>query len=278
VPVHAGEVFMTDGLLIDGRLVPVPGVTVIPPTVAGGPPWCSLAPGDYRSRRTPWVRGVVVHTTKGASRQYVRAGAGASLRERNVAEFWRRDPAYSGAHIVIGSDGTVACLADLARICAYHATVSNDWTVGIELYQESDGGVHEAVFAAAVAAIATICDTMGIPFQFAADPYTGHPLQRLLNGGPDVVGVYGHRSNTEQRGWGDPGDEIFMRLQAAGCEPMRYGAGEDLRLGAERQVTLNALDAATGHTYAPLVVDGVCGPASVRAMRRHGFKRWADVT
>jgi hypothetical protein len=26
-----------------------------------------------------------------------------------------------------------------------------------------------------------------------------------------------------------------------------------------------------------LVVDGVCGPASLAAMRRHGFARWRDV-
>lgn len=264
-------------LLIDGKLVPVPGVTVIPPASHGGPSWAALGPRDCRPRKTTWTRALVAHTTKGAPRQYVKPGGGPGNRERNVAEFWRDDPAYSGAHIVIGSDGTVACLADLARVCAYHATVSNDWSVGIELYQEADGGVHEAVFAAAVPVMLAICEALAIPFQFVADAYRGHPFARLLNGGPDVVGIYGHRANSENRGWGDPGDEIFLRLAAAGCEPVTINDRRDLDLGKQRQAALNAADAKAGRTFRPLVVDGVVGPASIAVARRQGYKRWRDV-
>lgn len=35
------------GLLIAGRLVPVPGVTVIPPATHDGPAWSRLDPDDY---------------------------------------------------------------------------------------------------------------------------------------------------------------------------------------------------------------------------------------
>ena len=268
---------MSGGLLIDGVLVPVPGVTVIPPASHGGPTWCALSPGDYRPRKTTWVRQVMLHTTKGAPRQYVKPGSGPAWRERNVAEFWRDDPAYSGAHIVIGSDGVVACLADLARVCAYHATVSNDWSVGIELYQEADSGVYEATFAAAVPVVRTICAALGIPYQYVADRYNGHPLQRMLNGGSDVVGVTGHRSNTENRGWGDPGDEVFIRLHADGCEPVTINDRQDVALGMQRQRYLNALDARRGNTIRPLVVDGLVGPSSITTARRLGYARWRDV-
>lgn len=264
------------GLLINGALVPVPGVAVTPPATHGGPSWCALSPGDYRMRRQR-PHAIVLHTTKGAPRQYVRPGSGSAGRERNVAEFWRDDPAYSGAHIVIGSDGTVACLADLATVCAYHATVSNEWSAGIELYQELDSGVYEATFAAAVPTIMAICDALSIPFQYVADPYSGHPLPRLLNGGPDVVGIYGHRANTEQRGWGDPGDEIFARLAFAGAEPVHLASNDDLVLGMQRQRVLNSMDARRGNTVRPLIVDGIVGPASMATMRRLGFVRWNEV-
>jgi N-acetylmuramoyl-L-alanine amidase-like protein len=270
---------MTSGLLIDGKLVPVPGVTVIPPASHGGPAWCALAPGDYRARKTTWCRQTILHTTKGASRQYTKPGVGPPWRERNVAEFWRDDPAYSCAHIVIGSDGVVACLADLARVCAYHATVSNDYSVGIELYQEADTGVYEATFAAAIPVVRIICATLGIPYQYIADRYNGHPLPRMLNGGSDVVGVTGHRSNSENRGWGDPGDEVFARLAADGCEPVTINDRQDIALGMQRQRYLNTVSAKRGETLRPLVVDGLVGPSSLAAMRRlmGPAARWRDV-
>lgn len=267
-----------DGLLIDGRLVPVPGVTVVPPTVAGGPKWAQLDPGDYKARPTPWVRQIILHTTKGTWPQYVRAGAGPGGADKIVADFWRGDPVHSAAHLVFDTDGSVVCLCDLARVMTFHATVSNPWSVGIEMYQMSDGGIYEATLAATAALIKVLCAEFGIPEQLPRGAYQNRPLHRMINGGPDCVGVFGHRDNTDRRGRGDPGDEIYSRLAAAGFERLDYDAGEDLRLGAERQVTLNALDAAAGHTYAPLVVDGVCGPASMRAMRRHGFARWRDVS
>jgi hypothetical protein len=47
--------------------------------------------------------------------------------------------------------------------------------------------------------------------------------------------------------------------------------------GRRRQAALNAADARAGNTWRPLVVDGVCGPASVQAMRRHGNEHWRNV-
>lgn len=267
------------GLLIDGRLVPVPGVEVVPPTVAGGPMWAQLDPGDYKARPTPWIRQILLHTTKGQWPQYVRAGSGPGGQDRVVADFWRGDPVHSAAHLVVDTDGSVVCLCDLARVMTYHATASNPWSVGIEMYQMSDGGVYEATLASTVALARVLCTELGIPEQMPRGPYQNRPLRRMdPSGGPDCVGVFGHRDNTDRRGRGDPGDEIGARLAAIGFERFDYDTGEDLRVGRERQVTLNALDAAAGHTYSPLVVDGVCGPASLRAMRRHGFSRWADVS
>src|ERR1051325_3933716 len=107
------------GLLIAGELVPVPGVSVIPPSTHGGPPWAMLSPGDYRMRPTAWIRQVILHTTKGQAPQHVIPGAGAPGRAEVVADFWHGDPAHSAAHIVVDVDGTVVCLGDLVELECY---------------------------------------------------------------------------------------------------------------------------------------------------------------
>jgi hypothetical protein len=106
---------------------------------------------------------------------------------------------------------------------------------------------------------------------------SGSPLERLLDSGPDVVGVYGHRCNTARRGRGDPGDEVIARIIAAGAEPVLAEQRQDIALGKLRQKRLNELDANAGLTWRPLAIDGVCGPASIAAMRRHEFMCWRDV-
>ena len=255
------------GLLINGARVQVPAVRVIGP---GDEPWCALAPGDYRMRQTTWVRSIVVHATGGYAHQHIKTGAGPGGRAKAVAEFWRGDPVHSGAHVVVDADGSVACLADLATVCAYHATVSNDWSIGIEMVQMPDGGIYEATFDSTVKVLGVIADHFGISRQFACDAYTGHPIARLLDGGPHVVGAYGHRNNTEQRGWGDPGDEIWRRLALDGWTGVLLAKDQDISLGMRRQAALNARGA-------HLVVDGVLGPASIAEMRRQGFVTWGDV-
>lgn len=256
-------------LLIGGKLHPIPGVTGLAPASHGGPSWARLDPGDYRTRRARWVRQVVLHTTKGIWPQHVIPGRGPDGRDRRVAEYWHRDPEHSAAHLVVDSDGSVACLADLATTAAYHATLANDVSVGIEIYQEADGGIYEAALIAAVATVATICDVMLIPEQYVADPYRNAPVQRIVDD-PMFAGVIGHRHNTHRRGRGDPGDEIFARLGAAGFEPVLADQRQDVERTRRRQAYLAAAGAA-------ISVDGVAGPRTIQAARAQGYRRWPDV-
>lgn len=256
------------GLLIAGHIVDVPGVAIANPHDT---PWCKLDGRDYRARRTPWVRQVTIHTTKGIWPQSVRLGMGKPGADKIVADFWRGDPNHSAAHIVIDRDGSVACLADLAAVCAYHATTVNDWSVGIEMYQESDGAIYEAVFDACVKIVPAICEALSIAFQVAQRVYDGRPISRMINGGPDCVGIFGHRDNawdpikqTSTRGRGDPGDLIYTRLIAAGAEPFDYALRQDLYTWQQRQRAMNALGE-------QLKVDGIAGPSTIAAMRRRGF-------
>lgn len=264
-----GAGVMTGGMPIRGKLIPVEGLTVIPPASMGGPAWCRLGSGDWQPRRSR-ARQVLLHTTKGDWPQHVIPGRGLGGRAKSTFDYWYGDPAHSGAHVVIDNDGTVACGGDLVEACAYHATASNEYAVGIEMYQEADGGVYDAVYQALCRFVPALLEAMEVPFYVVADLYNGHPLQRFLDGAPDFYGVCGHRHNTEQRGRGDPGDEAFSRLMLVGGEPVKTQRLEDLGLSRGRQRWLNAHGAA-------LVVDGLAGPASLAAQRAAGIPRWRNV-
>lgn len=280
------------GLLINGVLRKVPGLTIIPPASHGGPSWAQLGIDDYKPRSTTWVRQVLVHTTKGIYPQHEIPGTGPGGAAKTVADFWA-DPAHSAAQIVVDTDGSIVCLCDLGTMSALHAEASNPWSNGIEMYQLSDGGIYQATLEATVRLIialtlsgAPVSGLFPIPAQLPRLPYRNRPLARMETGtgstrkqlgGPDLCGVFGHRDNTERRGQGDPGDLIYHRLGAMGFEQLNFDAGEDIAVGKARQAALNAHDDATGYTGKRLVVDGVCGPASVAAMQRQGFGRWRDV-
>ncbi|HEX2691476.1 MAG TPA: peptidoglycan recognition family protein [Kofleriaceae bacterium] len=248
------------GLLINGNEHPVQDLVIINPNDAA---WCRLEPKDFKTRPTSWVRQIILHTTKGDWPQRVVPGGGPGGRAKLVADMWRDEAKPSAAHIVIDNDGTVACLCDLARVEAYHATVSNPWSIGIEMYQEADKGVHEAVYAAAVKLVPALCRLFGIQFQIPKSPYKNEPLRRMMDGGEHCVGVFGHRDNTGQRGHGDPGDEIFARLAAIGAERFDHNAEEDLEAWKTRQRTLNDAGAS-------VTIDGIPGPETVKALQAAG--------
>lgn len=253
---------MSSGLLIGGLVVPVEGVAIANPL---SDPWCRLDVGDYRARRSTWIRQIIIHGTRGGWPQHVLPGAGPGGRDRVVAEFWRGDPEHSAAQIVVDTDGSAACLADVVRAAAYHATVSNDWSIGIEMAQTGDNNVYEATLSSTVRIARALCDHLDIPFQMPGHAYVGAPLARMVDGGKDCVGVFGHRDNTTRRGRGDPGEAIGTELRFAGCEPLNFDAREDLMVWMRRQAKLVRMGEL-------LALDGIAGPATIRALRRHGFK------
>lgn len=276
-----GEGAPVGGLLMSGLVVPVDGVSIANPLTT---PWAKLDGGDYTRRKTGWLRQVLLHTTKGIWPQKLLPGSGKGGADQIVEEFWRGDATHSAAQIAVDRDYTAACLADLATCAAYHATTSNDWSTGIEMYQDGDGSIHEATLHVTVVITRAICDHFAIPFQIASDVYRDdHIIDRMLNGGGDCVGIFGHRDQAwafphqldaehrakypngyAARGRGDPGDEIYRRMVAAGAEPLNFGAREDLAVWSRRQTKLNAMGEA-------LKVDGVAGPGTMAALRRRGF-------
>lgn len=274
-------------LLIENKLVPVAGLNILPPAEVGGPHWARLDPGDYAPRRTPWVRQIIVHTTGGLWPQPVLPGAGKLGHAREIADMWRGadrgggERVHSAAQLIVDFDGTVVCLCDLFRCAAYHAEASNAFSIGIEMCTRPDGSIYEATLKAAAKLIDALCwPLFPIPRQMVRGPYRGRPLSRMEDsinvnarrqfGGPDCVGVFGHRDNTSERGRGDPGDAIFAELAALGFEAWDFEAREDILVAKERQAVLNARGAR-------LLVDGQVGARSLLAAENQGYARWRDV-
>lgn len=294
------------GLLINGKLHDVPDLDIFAPAELGGPSFNALDPGDYMMRPTTWVRYIVLHTTGGLWPQPVVPGIGLGGHARDILEMWSGQDQgnglriHSGAPLVVDFDGTIFCAQDIARCAAYHAEGANPYSVGIEMCTLPSGGIYEATLKAAARLVAALTwsgmpgsGLLPIPFQIPRLSYRNAPLERceivdygVMGGGgqtrhqlspTDLVGIIGHRDNTSNRGFGDPGEEIMTRLAALGAETVDYAAREEQQLARQRQTRLNQLDAKDGLTFRPLAVDGIVGPASITAMARHRFDRWRDV-
>jgi hypothetical protein len=252
-----------DGVVINGIQEPVPGSRV---TSWHTDPGLRLGGEDRRLRRTRWIRGIVLHTTKGIPggtdhrQQIILPGYGPDTNADNrSARLWSTDGRGAGAHLVVDHDGQVSCLADLLLEAAYHAGPVNEVTIGIELYQGNAAELYEGQLEAVVHLCNWLTARFGIQRQI---PVLNHKsvISRCSLGAEDVVGVYGHRHVTTNRGPGDPGDAVFERLAAAGYETFDFAAGADLDLWTIRQKSMGVTPA-----------DGIPGPATLEALRAAGY-------
>lgn len=253
-----GSATTTKGLLVRGKIIPVTGHANI--LVPGDAPW--IRP-PAREPRTAWVRQYILHKTIADDPEHIAGDAGPADGDRETVENWRRSGRPEGAHLITGYDGRTLCLADLALDVTYHATASNPWSVGHELKEQLGGGVYRATIAAAVDDCIAACRALGIQLQMPRlRSYTGHPIPRMAAGGPDMVGIFGHRDNTERRGAWDPGNFVFAALADRGVEQLDFAGGEDRRVWAARQRSVGMAEADC---------DGVPGPKTVAALRAAGY-------
>lgn len=206
-----------------------------------------------------WIRGIVIHTTRGTHPQPIRPGHGNPGGAAANVGYWNHSPACASSHLLVDSDGTVIQTCDLITYQTWHATSVNPVTVGIEVVQGSDGSLYQDQITTVVALVDLLTAALGIQRQIPT-AYSG-PIDRLVHGGHDVVGIYGHRDQSADRGRGDPGDAIFDALALAGYERMDFKTGQDLTCWKDRQKFLGLTD-----------LDGVPGPATVKALQSKNYR------
>lgn len=265
-----------DGLLINGRIVPISGVHVVGPHDTA---WSHLTPGDCRKRRpNPYTNIVevmqwVLHKTVADDPESLLPGRGPAGGARRTAEFWAGDPKHSGAHLVSGDDGELGCLADLFLDEAFHDghNVSNTLAVGIETRElgprngKPGGGFYEAAAETTVRATLVGCAELGVQLQTPrAGAYHNAPMPRFKDGGSTLVGIFGHRDVSDRRGKWDPGELLLDMLRARGVESFDFNAGQDFDVWKERQRELVRL----GHK---LDVTGVPKASTRAALLLEGY-------
>lgn len=251
------------GIVIAGNQEQVPGISVL--SWLDNPILRLKAVEDMRQRYTPWVRAICLHTTKGVPGgtdnrpQVIKPGMGPFMNAAVAsAKDWATDGRHAGAHLLIDFDGSVACMADLAKEAAYHAGEVNEVTIGIEIFQGSQAEMYDGQLGMVVKLLDWLTKRFGIQRQIHWPYRNNVVVPRIASGGQDVVGVYGHRDVTTNRGLGDPGDAVFQKLITAGYESYNMILAQDKAAWMSRQTQLG------------ITADGVPGPGTVAALKAAG--------
>ena len=256
-------------VIIRGTEIEVPGLNI---RSWHDDPKLKLDGEDYRKRPDTWVRGIILHTTRGIPGgsdhrpQDIRPGLGPDTgRDERMAQMWSADDRKAGAHLVVDHDASMTCLADLQLDMPFHAGNVNAVTIGIEIFQGGDAELYQGQLDAVVTLVDFLTKTFSIQRQLQR-PYRNRALSRGLKRGIDMVGVFGHRDVSNNRGEGDPGNPIMSLLVGAGYEAFDLSVNEDIEAWEGRQENLG------------LLTDGFPGPKTAAALldagHTHGL--WVD--
>lgn len=211
---------MTDGLIIDGRRYPVPGVRIV--SWLDDPRVPKAAHGAPRSSAD--VLASIVHTSRGKDARITRE-TGSPAKGLRVARYLgRRNARQVSAHFVVAGDGTVYQIADCGNWRTNNAGTTNNFVCGGEVSQDDDGpSLTRAQVAAFVATMHVIHDVLRIPkrIPMIEGRHVIEDVKAWLSrksGGEQRAfsGCAGHRNTSASRGEGDPGDPLMEALRASG--------------------------------------------------------------
>jgi len=250
------------GLVVNGEEILIPGLEVINFL---DDPRLRLKREDYRPRATRWVRSLYWHTTKGKDPVEVLQGKGPDTKvEVRIGRLWATDKRNAGAHLSIDHDLTVGCHCDLLLDAAYAVGPANEVSVSGELYQGQHNEVYEDQLKVAVEVTDFVTALFSIQRQIPAPDHQGL-IKRCVSGigSRSIVGVFGHRHNTNNRGPGDPGDQIFEYLEDVGYRVFDFNANEDI--SAWTKIQIEELG------YPPEDADGIPGPQTTDGLRFLGY-------
>jgi len=255
-----GYIITIMSLIIAGKKIEVPGLVVH--DWQTGPSWIKEIT-DFYPRSHP-VHLIICHTHKGKVGKLLPGmGPGSSVASALVR--YQTNTARSVSwDYTIDTNGEVFCQNDPTKKVSWQAGSVNGISLGFEMVQLESGELYEGQIEKVVLLIDALTLELGIQRQICWDKAHNKPkitvCPRLASGGDDVVGIAGHRNQTNNRGPGDPGDHIFFALQRAGYECFDLTIGEDLQVWKDRQKSLG------------IRADGVPGPNTLAALKAAGHK------
>lgn len=230
-------------LVIAGRPIVVPGIDIVS--------WLddrTLPKGTDFNPRKRKIRVIVWHTVHGRKGP-LKPGIKQSTRDRVYAIYQARSPRNVSWHFTIDTDGSITQSLDPTLEVGWHASYTevNEISLGIELVQDDDGSLYEGQLQVAL----QFGDVLHRELANA-----GHFVPKQIpwkNNAPDdrklkrclppaycanVCGAIGHRNNTYDKGFGDPGNHLFIAMQKHGYECFDIEAEQDLNTWKERQKIL----------------------------------------
>jgi hypothetical protein len=255
-------------IVLDGNKIETPGLETISWLDDSKVPKTT----DVNPRKS-WIRAIVLHTVHGKVGKLLPGLSKPSTRAESFAKYQANTSRDVSWDYTIDTDGTIVVSNDPVKHYTWHATSVNPFTIGIELVQEDNGDLYAGQMDVAVCFLDLLTRELAdrghpiqrqIPLTMDSEPVKG-VIKRLAdaNSAKSVVGIYGHRNQTTNRGVGDPGDFIFRALHDAGYKGFNLEAQEDLIFWKSIQERLG------------LPADGVPGPATQRALlnanHKHGL-------
>lgn len=224
---------------------------------------------SHKDVRERWLRGIVCHTIHGKQGNLLPGlGPNTDIDVKN-ARYQVNTANKVSWDFTQDTNAEWTIQNDPLKHYSWQATDVNPITCGFEMVQLDNGDLYEEQVKNAVLFIDALTALLGIQRQIPWDKVHDKPkrgiVQRIAgsNAGIDVVGVYGHRNQTTNRGPGDPGDQLFVALKAAGYELYDFDNGDDLNIWKSRQSVLN---------LATSDIDGIPGRKTVAALKAQGHK------
>jgi hypothetical protein len=222
-----------------------------------------------KNPRERWLRAIVAHTIHGKSGKLLSGfGPNTDIDTRN-ARYQVNTAEKVSWDFTEDLNGEWLIQNDPLKDYSWQATSVNPITCGFEMVQLDNGDLYEGQIQQAVLFIDALTAILGIQRQIPWDKRNNRPVTGVIDrisgssAGTNVVGIYGHRNQTTNRGKGDPGDFLFIALKDAGYELFDFDAKEDLNTWKQRQANLGLVTSD---------IDGVSGQKTVAALKAQGHK------
>lgn len=220
-----------------------------------------------KNSRQKWLRAIVAHTIHGKEGKLLPGFGPNTDIDTRQARYQTNTDRQVSWDFTEDMNGDWLIQNDPLIHYSWQATSVNPITCGFEMVQTDAGDLYEGQIEKAVLFIDALTALLGIQRQIPWDKKHDKPVRGVVkrisdDAGTDVVGIYGHRNQTTNRGAGDPGDHLFWALRNAGYETFDYDAEEDLKTWKDRQRSLG------------LVADGLPGRSTVEAIKNSGKNKF----